>query len=204
MVAPIRLAPPNSSVEGRLQAVEAAIRQLSPLVLSALRLPPYAAGGTLGQANAGGNPMLDAQGLIQVIAQPGSSVHGGNPGTAYSNVTTPTVIQDGSGVQDKITVTATRNGQQWLVLGDVQVVGPTAGSQAFGCQIYVDGVLPADAGSFIMRIVEPANNGAITLTVFYVATLNLGAHTIDVRLTTGSATNYTVTAFDLYAFRLGS
>jgi hypothetical protein len=128
-------------------------------------------------------------------------IHGGNPGKVYTNITVPTLIQDTNApvVSDAITVLAPR-ACAYLILGDVQVLGPTAGAQTFGCQVYVDGVLGTNAASFIANI---GAAGSVTLSIFHFEAVQPGKHTFDVRLTTGAATTYTVSAFDLYGFQLG-
>lgn len=139
---------------------------------------------------------------FQVLAGP-ASVHGGNaignPGKSYA-VSSYTLVRDGSGVNCQVTVPANRL-SPFFLFGDVVIQGPSAGGQLVNFEIFLDGSNPADSMFPAVGALTNTNN-CYTVPIMYVATLQPGSHTFDVRINTGGAT-YEVFSFDLYCFQLG-
>lgn len=130
----LKLAPAGSRVEDRLAALERAVGQLGGLLNSGLVVPPYARGGVQGSMVAGGQGMLDAQGLIAVMKLLGSTSYSGNQTFSTAAEVTVTgspiafTLQRPATVMAFATVSAFMNQNPPIASGNVRIASDAPGA----------------------------------------------------------------------------
>jgi hypothetical protein len=198
---PVMLAPPGSSFDQRVDAIEKALRQVSVVADGALQIPPQMRGGTPGQAIAGGQPLLDPQGLIAVMAVAGSVYHLG--GQTLAGVGTPFEVTIAS-----VTFTLTRPANIWLVSTIGGLANYTPGVFSIVAPVYfkIDGVQSTQTIGYLPRYGAVAvGQYQSTVTLSEVDNLTRGAHTITLTWLSAGV-NDTLNDFSdsLIAMRIGA